>query len=108
MFRCPSAVAPPWLPMVGTINGWSANDFNSSTTARLMRSTLAMPRLPAVTATVCPGFALSCKPRLRIASWTAAGMSPSVGPSSRCFSRNMRGSVIPTSCRGSQNAPPSS
>src|SRR3990172_3565511 len=59
-----------------------------------MRSMLAIPRLPAVTATVCPGFTLSCRWRVRIVSRIAPGMSRTVGPSNRCFTRNIRGKTI--------------
>ena len=59
--RCPSAVPPPWLPMAGTTNGSAPRPSRCSTIARVIAAMLAMPRLPAVTATLCPGRTLSAQ-----------------------------------------------
>ena len=67
--RCPSAVPPPWLPIAGTMNGRAPSPLRCSTIARVIAAMSAMPRLPAVTATVWPGWTLrpsssraSCRP----------------------------------------------
>ena len=53
---CPSAVAPPWLPIAGTIKGSASISFRISTRERRIPSIWAMPRLPAVSATLMPGL----------------------------------------------------
>ena len=62
---CPSAVAPPWLPIEGTINGSAPISFKIATRERRIPSISAMPRLPAVSATLIPGLmaeAISSRP----------------------------------------------
>src|SRR3970040_504189 len=76
------------------MKGLSSSAFSSSTTARVIRAMLAMPRLPAVTATVWPGFTLSRRWRGRIISRIAEGISRRLGPSNRCLTRRIRGKTI--------------
>src|SRR5918994_1053296 len=52
---CPSAVAPPWLPIDGTTNGEAPASFRIRTSERRTSSIPATPRLPAVIATSAPG-----------------------------------------------------
>src|SRR5918995_4044107 len=52
---CPSAVAPPWLPMAGTMKGEAPASFKIWTSERRTLSIPATPRLPAVIATCAPG-----------------------------------------------------
>ena len=56
--RWPSTVAPPWLPIAGTTNGSAPTARSSSATVRMTVWMSAMPRLPAVIATRCPGAIL--------------------------------------------------
>src|SRR5205807_5213807 len=51
---CPSAVAPPWLPIPGNTNGRAPCRLRACTTAAAIRSISATPRLPTATATVPP------------------------------------------------------
>lgn len=71
---CPSAVAPPWLPMAGTMNGSAPRRFTASTTALVMMSTLRIPRLPAVMAMIMPGLIFSEKQGWAICCSTTAGI----------------------------------
>ena len=50
--RCPAAVAPPWLPIAATTNGFAPRSRRKSSVARTMVLRLAMPRLPVATATL--------------------------------------------------------
>jgi hypothetical protein len=52
--RCPSAVAPAWLPMAGTTNGRAPTSCNTAHAARTTSAMQSMPRLPQVTATGAP------------------------------------------------------
>ena len=52
----PSEVPPPWLPIEGTMKGTAPNFLISSTTVLRITGILAIPRLPAVTATSFPGL----------------------------------------------------
>src|SRR5439155_1394593 len=56
MARCPSTVAPPWLPMAGTMNGRAPASFRTPTSVRTTRARFVMPRLPTPMATVAPGW----------------------------------------------------
>ena len=47
-------MAPPWLPMAGKTKGRAPEALSQSTVARTMTAMLAIPRLPAPTATVSP------------------------------------------------------
>ena len=84
--RCPSAVAPPWLPMAGKTNGRAPCALSQSTVARTMTAMLAMPRLPAPTATVSPRLMGRVAPARVFL--TPPGMS----------SRRVRGKVCRTRC----------
>ena len=66
-------MAPPWLPMAGKTKGFAPSAFRWSTTARTMTAMLAMPRLPAPTATVSPR--LTGSRASAMAARTPAGMS---------------------------------
>src|SRR5215218_4396116 len=52
---CPSAVAPPWLPIAGMTKGEAPASFKIRTSERKTLSIPATPRLPAVIATSAPG-----------------------------------------------------
>src|SRR5215207_897803 len=51
---CPSAVAPPWLPIAGTMKGFAPASFRIWTSERKISSIPEIPRLPAVIATSAP------------------------------------------------------
>ncbi len=57
--RCPSAVAPPWLPMAGMITAEAPFDFTQSASVRTISGIFAMPRLPTVIPIRCPGLTVS-------------------------------------------------
>jgi len=52
---CPSAVAPPWLPMAGTMKGRAPRSRTSRAMARTSAGRSASPRLPTVSAMLMPG-----------------------------------------------------
>ena len=74
--RCPSAVAPPWLPIAGTINGRAA-DLTKSAMHLVVSATFATPREPAVMAMRILGLTreanFSSLSRLRMISGISAG-----------------------------------
>ena len=71
----PSAVAPPWLPIAGTMNGAKSRCLRWRTAAATTFGMWAMPRLPTATATLAPlRRSASCCERAS-ASSTAAAMS---------------------------------
>ncbi len=62
---CPSAVAPPWLPIAGTIKGSAPISLRVATMERRISCISAIPLLPAVSATLMPGLmapAISSRP----------------------------------------------
>ena len=52
---CPWAVAPPWLPIAGTMKTDAPASWRRSTTARTTWSIRSIPRLPAATQARAPG-----------------------------------------------------
>src|SRR5919199_1828322 len=56
---CPSAVAPPWLPIAGTMKGLAPASLSIRTSERSTPSMPEIPRLPAVIAISMPGSILS-------------------------------------------------
>ena len=53
---CPSAVAPPWLPMAGMMKGWACRSFTMSTSSFTITARLAICRLPTAITTRLPGL----------------------------------------------------
>src|SRR5262249_1046450 len=51
---CPSAVAPPWLPIAGKMNGRAPSDLSFAIAAVTTVAIWSMPRLPTATATDRP------------------------------------------------------
>src|SRR5438128_757265 len=94
MRRCPSAVPPPWLPIAGMITGFAPSARTWSHTDLMTSATFAIPRLPAVIATVWPGPIF--RPRSSVPSWrwTSAVMSATRGASNRCRMRSIRGNAL--------------
>src|SRR5262245_27746730 len=82
--------------MAGIINGRTPRLLNSSTMARMITAILATPRLPAVTATVCPGFSRVDSLRFEICSETFLGMSVTCVASNFCSTRTTFGKDIGT------------
>src|SRR4051794_18887154 len=78
MPRCPSAVAPPWLPIAGTTNGSAPRSRRPSMVPRRTSTRPVSPRLPAPTATVMPGDTSKAS-RSAIAARAALAMSPTPG-----------------------------
>ena len=61
---CPAGVAPPWLPMAGTMKGSPPDSLTSATSLAAILSMLATPRLPKPRAMRLPFTALArFKPR---------------------------------------------
>ena len=77
--RWPSAVPPPWLPMAGTRNGSAPSARKCSTAARRITAMLAIPRLPAVMATLCPGCTRRCSSSRASWAWTSPATSATRG-----------------------------
>ena len=71
--RWPSAVPPPWLPIAGTSSGSAPSERKCSTAARRIKAILAIPRLPAVMATLCPGCTRRCSSNRANWAWTSRG-----------------------------------
>ena len=74
---CPSAVAPPWLPMHGTRKGRAPRSLNQSTVARTICGKPAIPREPTPMATSPLGRRRSATPDAFRASRTERGISES-------------------------------
>ena len=79
--------------MAGTTKGWAPRSRRCSTAARRMATMLVMPRLPAVTATLCPGRSVRSNCKRRSSAWTAAGTSASRGPSKIWRTRKICGNI---------------
>ena len=77
---CPSAVPPPWLPIAGTMTGSAPRPRTCSTVARTATAMFAMPLLPAVIATRCPGCTRVPRSSDASASSTLAATSATSGP----------------------------
>ncbi len=75
--RCPSAVAPLWEPMAGTMNGSAPCSRSQSPAVRVTRAMLSIPRLPAVMATGPWGTAWPLATRLSSCWQTSAATSTS-------------------------------
>ena len=92
--------------MAGTMKGTAPLAFTKSAMDRVMRSTLAMPRLPAVMAMDMPGRILERKGSRDSSPATAAGMSAGAMRSrgKSCSARNMRG--MGTSASRRETTPP--
>jgi|GEM_PF-5037263 len=73
----PSAVAPPWLPMAGTMKGFASSFFSSSMMVLMIRAMLDTPRLPAVIAIRCPGLTRPASP-MPANSWRTAPATSSM------------------------------
>ncbi len=71
----PSAVAPPWLPMAGTISGCAPSALIRLQTARTMTPSWSIPRLPTPTATRSPARMPLAGKTESISRFTAAGRS---------------------------------
>ncbi len=71
----PSAVAPPWLPIAGTMKGSKPRCFRCRTAAATTFGMWAMPRLPTATATLDPRRRSSSRRERASASSTAAARS---------------------------------
>ena len=89
--RCPSGVAPPWLPIAGKTNGSSPRDWSSETIASRTAGRSSMPRLPAVMPTVLPGSSSSSAAMSSTAPVVAAVTSETVGWSRTQLTRYARG-----------------
>ena len=89
----PFAVAPPWLPIAGTINGLAPACFNKPAISRRINAKLAMPRLPAVTATESPGLTRSSSPGFLNSFRTAAATSFRIGLGNCCRTRTSGGMI---------------
>ena len=85
----PSAVAPPWLPMAGTMNTSAPASCSRSTTALTTSSMRSMPRLPAATQARVPGRTVPMTSS--IARRTAAGTSSIAAVSRRWRTSAQRG-----------------
>ena len=73
---CPSAVAPPWDPIEGTMNGSTPASRRAATRAATIRSMPAMPRLPtAMAAEALPSRVASTSGRVTAAATAATGSS---------------------------------
>ena len=82
---CPSAVAPPWLPIAGTMKGSAPISLRTETSPRRIPSISATPLLPAVSATLMPGLtvlAISSRPSC---SRNAASTSSTRGRGNFCL-----------------------
>ncbi len=88
----PSAVAPPWLPITGTMKGSAPFAFSTVTTVRMTSGMRSMPRLPAPMAMRLPksASASSASSAVSCAASTAAGSAR----------RSDGTSASTTSCRG--------
>ena len=73
--RCPSAVAPPWLPMHGATKGSPPASRTAATAARRTAGRSAMPLLPAVIPTRAPRVTSVCRPTRRNPLATSPGTS---------------------------------
>ena len=83
----PSSVAPPWLPMAGTTNGWPPTAFTVSTAARVILTRFWMPRLPAVMAIRAPGLIFETRGKFFKPVATAAAASSGLAVSNVCLMR---------------------
>ena len=72
---CPDSVAPPWLPMAGTIKGAPPASRTISPVARSSSGRRSIPLLPAVMATSDPAFSLRTSPESLMVDRTAAEIS---------------------------------
>src|SRR5215213_6928813 len=91
---CPSAVAPPWLPIAGTRKGLAPASFRISTSERRMASIPAIPRLPAVIATSAPGSTRDLISLLANCSRRASPTSPTRGLGKSCLTLTTFGNRI--------------
>src|SRR5262245_48645174 len=91
--------------MAGNTNGWAPWALSQSTAALTITSMLAMPRLPAPTATVSPARIGTCA--APSVSRTVAGMSVTRGRANDCLTRTIRGSFDPAGAAtaGTHGAP---
>ena len=87
--------------MAGTIKGSAPRSLQKSTMARVMMSTFATPRLPAVIAMLMPGWIVSAISGLESSFRTIDGIS--AGSmwllSNACSARNISGIGMPSSIR---------
>jgi hypothetical protein len=91
---CPSAVAPPWLPIAGTIKGEAPASFRISTRERKIPSIPAIPRLPAVIATSDPDSIRALISSLAHCSRSAAPTSSTRGLGKSCLTLTTFGNSI--------------
>ena len=92
----PWAVAPPWLPMAGTKNGFAPASRSRATSAPKSWGIRSMPRLPAVMAISMPGRTPSMTWVRLSSSARALGRSVISSRSNFCRTGTIRGSGIPS------------